>query len=530
MIIEDLRKIDTGRVISTDLCIVGSGPAGLTVAGEFANTKVRVLVLESGGLQEEASTDSLNEIESVGAPRELAGIVAVRNRVFGGTSQSWAGRCTPLDDIDFKVRPWVPHSGWPFARSELAPYFDRTAPYLGIAPQGYDGMLWHRPGEPELDTSLVRPYFWQHSQDATSPSKPMRFGPRFARMTAPNIQVLHHATVRRINLSEAGTRQESILVGCLEGKTATVRPKVLVLCAGGIETVRLLLCSNNIMPTGVGNAHDLVGRFFMDHPRCDVGEFDIHSAARILDRLGRRPSYIHGVALGTAAQEKMELLNCAAWLDCRMAKDDPLTAAKRLLTGHGRRLVPDALNVVSHPGMILRGLRDRTRGAAVTHKYSQLPFRCDVEQQPDPESRIRLANRADALGMNLPQIDWRISDREKASIATLGKLIVEQFSRIGFPVPRLADWITSGRHDEAKFIDTGHPTGGTRMAEDSHEGVVDANSQIHGVEGVFIAGSSVFPTGGHANPTQTIVALSIRLAERLKSQIFHDERGTAGGL
>jgi hypothetical protein len=114
----------------------------------------------------------------------------LRNRVFGGTSQSWTGRCTPLDDIDFKVRPWVPHSGWPLARSELAPYFDRTAPYLGIAPQGYDGRLWHRPGEPELDTSLVRPYFWQHSQDATSPSKPMRFGPRFARMTAP-IQVLH---------------------------------------------------------------------------------------------------------------------------------------------------------------------------------------------------------------------------------------------------------------------------------------------------------------------------------------------------
>jgi choline dehydrogenase-like flavoprotein len=120
--------------------------------------------------------------------------------------------------------------------------------------------------------------------------------------------------------------------------------------------------------------------------------------------------------------------------------------------------------------------------------------------------------------------------RPGEGIATLGKLIVEQFSRIGFPVPRLADWITSGRHDEAKFVDAAHPTGGTRMAEDSHEGVVDANYQIHGVEGVFIAGSSVFPTGGHANPTQTIVALSIRLADRLKSQIFHDERGTAGGL
>jgi choline dehydrogenase-like flavoprotein len=538
MTVDDLRLFETGRVIDTDLCIVGSGPAGLTIAGEFAGTRVSVLILESGGLQEEAAADALNEIENVGAPRDMRP-GKTHNRIVGGTSHSWAGRCAPLDDVDFKVRTWVPHSGWPITRTELDPYFDRAAPYLGIAPQGYDGRLWHRPGEPDIDTSVLRPCFWQYSQDASNASEPMRFGRRFLRSTSPNIRILHHATVQRIRINEAGTHLDSVLVGSLEGKTATVRPKMLVLCTGGIETARLLLCSNDMMPAGVGNANGLVGRFLMDHPRCPVAEFDVRFVGRILDRLGRhrlsreagRPIYIHGLALSPTLQEQMRLLNCSAWLDARKAEDDPLAIAKRLLTGHERRPVRNSLKVVSQPGTFLRGVRDYLTGRAeVTRKYCQLVLQCTVEQRPDPESRICLAGRTDALGMNLSQIDWRINDQERDSAATLGKLIIQEFARIGFPVPRLVDWAASGRHDEAEFIDIAHPIGATRMADDPHDGVVDANCQIHGIDGIFVAGSSVFPTGGHVNPTQTIVALSIRLADWLKTRIFRAGCSDAGAL
>jgi len=531
MIIDDLRKIEISQPIETDLCIVGSGPAGLTIAGEFAGTRVSVLILESGGLDEEASIDALNEIESVGAPRVMNQSL-LRNRVVGGSSHTWTGRCAPLDEIDYTVRPWVPHSGWPIARHDLEPYFDRAAPHLGIALQGYDGRLWHRSGEPEVDTRLLRPCFWQYSQGAIYPSRPMRFGPRFIRRTAPNIRLLHHATVRRVKLNEAATRLDSVIAIGPEGKTATVRPKVLVLCAGGIETPRLLLCSNDVITAGVGNARDLVGRFLMDHPRCDAGEFDLAAAGAVLDRLGRRrlagkagrPVYVHGLALSPALQEQRELLNCAAWLDTTVADDDPLYAAKQLLSGRDRRPVPGALKIVSHPDLILRGARDLwTRGGAVTRKYSRLTLQCTVEQEPDPQSRIRLADRTDALGMPLSQIDWRVSDREKDSVATLARLIADEFARIGFPVPRLADWIARGRLDRAEFLDMAHPTGATRMALDPSEGVVDTNCQIHGVDGIFIAGSSVFPIGGHVNPTQTILALAIRLADRLKNHVFNVE-------
>jgi choline dehydrogenase-like flavoprotein len=150
----------------------------------------------------------------------------------------------------------------------------------------------------------------------------------------------------------------------------------------------------------------------------------------------------------------------------------------------------------------------------------RLVLECDVEQSPDPQSRIRLSARTDRLGQPLAQIDWRVSETERLTVATLGKLIVQEFLRKGLPAPKLADWIESGRHDEARFSDVAHPSGSTRMAQNPSEGVVDDNCKIHGIEGIYIAGSSIFPTNGHSNPTLMIVALAIRLADRLKATVF----------
>lgn len=524
MVIDDLRTLEDGTSISTDLCIVGSGPAGSTIAEEFAGTGLGVLLLESGGLTEEPETDRLNTIESVGMPR-IMDQARLRNRVVGGSSHGWNGRCAPLDEMDFEPRGWVPHSGWPITWRAVAPFFDRAAAYLGIAPAGYDGSLWHRHGDPAIDLNLLRMCFWQYSRDDERPAEPMRFARRLRRVRAPNIRMLHHATVRHIRLNQAGTRVESVLAGAVAGKTLAVYPKVLVLCAGGIETARLLLCSNDVMPAGIGNANGLVGRFLMDHPSCSVAAFDPRDVARVLDRFGRRhlshaagrPIYVHGLALSPRAQEQSRLLNCAAWLELDVADDDPFAAADRLLTGRNRRIVADSLTLMSHPVLVARGLCDLAmRRALVRRKFARLLLRCAVEQRPDPESRISLARQTDPLGMFLPRIDWRISDQERDSVAALGRFVVRELARTGLPVPRLTPWIARGRHDEAAFVDFAHPIGATRMADDPTCGVVDANCQVHGVAGLFVAGSSVFPTGGHVNPTQAIVALAIRVADHIK--------------
>ena len=306
-------------------------------------------------------------------------------------------------------------------------------------------------------------------------------------------------------------------------------PKVLVMCAGGIENARLLLCSNEVMPSGLGNARGLVGQFLMDHPRCDVADFDLINADSILDRLGRQrvhhaggqPIYVHGFALSRQQQEDKQLLNCAGWLDVTVADDDPISIAKRLLNRGQKRLVPDIMKILSQPSSIVRSARDiLQRRPTIPRKYKRMTLQCAVEQRPDPDSRVRLSTRKDAVGMQLAQIDWRISDQEKESIATLGRLIAQEFARIGFPTLSLAEWIMHNRLDESKFIDIAHPIGATRMSDTLENGVVDRHCQVHGLKGVFIAGSSVFPTAGHANPTQTISALSIRLADRLKSHVF----------
>ncbi len=528
MIIDDLRTAEINGPLETDLCILGSGPAGLTIASEFANTHVKVLVIESGGLDEDPVYDSLGEIESVGVPRVMDQ-TRVRNRIVGGTSHTWSGRCSPLDEIDFEYRDWVPYSGWPITPTELSVYFDRAAPYLGIAPEGYDGKLWYRAGEPEIDTALLRRCFWQYSRDADQPTDSMRFSRRFLRTRSSNVRLLHHATARNIGVNVSATRVEFVLLTCPEGKTAIVRPKVLVMCAGGIENARLLLCSNEVMPSGLGNARGLVGQFLMDHPRCDVADFDLINADSILDRLGRQrvhhaggqPIYVHGFALSRQQQEDKQLLNCAGWLDVTVADDDPISIAKRLLNRGQKRLVPDIMKILSQPSSIVRSARDiLQRRPTIRRKYKRMTLQCAVEQRPDPDSRVRLSTRKDAVGMQLAQIDWRISDQEKESIATLGRLIAQEFARIGFPTLSLAEWIVHNRLDESKFIDIAHPIGATRMSDTLENGVVDRHCQVHGLKGVFIAGSSVFPTAGHANPTQTISALSIRLADRLKSHVF----------
>jgi choline dehydrogenase-like flavoprotein len=201
------------------------------------------------------------------------------------------------------------------------------------------------------------------------------------------------------------------------------------------------------------------------------------------------------------------------------AEDDPWDAAKRLIMRTGSNPLADLGAIISHPRLLAGGLAGRLlRGKGVQHKLQRLVLDCIVEQEPNPDSRVTLSERTDNLGMPLSRIDWRITDREKATIVRLGHAIATEFKRLGLPAPRLTDWIREGRLDAADFYDAAHPSGTTRMATTPDKGVVDTNCAVHGVAGLFVAGSSVFPTSGHVNPTLSVVALSIRLADFLKTR------------
>ena len=521
--------------LHTDICVIGSGPAGLTIAGELAGHNRRVLVVESGGMEEVGPAPS-DEIQSVGYPRILDQRL-VRNRIFGGTSHSWAGRCAAFDAIDFQGRSWVPLSSWPLTKEDIEPYEARACAYLGLIPVAYDDRLMAEPGFPKggpsIDSSRLRHCYWQYSSDAGRSHDFMRFGPAFLAKRPPDVSIMLHATATHLTPDLGNRRILAVELRGRGGRTLTVVPRVVILCGGGIESARLLLNSDRFSSRGVGNTTDMVGRFLMDHPRCTLGYYEEDQATEVrrhygLFRLnGKRGGnyFARGLSLSPVAQHRHKLLNCAAWLSEDRAADDPWEAAKRLLRGGEGRKLQDAWTIASQPGLVARGGVERfLKGRGLPHKLTKLKLDCIVEQRPDPNSRLTLSDERDEFGLRKACLDWRVSMQERQTVVALGHAISSEMQRLGLPAPTLVDWVRERDFTAGKFVDVCHPTGTTRMSSDPRCGVVDGDCRVHGTENLFIAGSSVFPTSGHANPTLMIVAMAIRVADRLKDE-FRAEEG-----
>jgi choline dehydrogenase-like flavoprotein len=532
MRVESLETICSNETIFADICLIGSGPASLAIATELKNEKIRLLIVESGGLETQAHSDALSEIETVGMPRVMDQ-TKVRNRVFGGSSQTWKGKCATLDPIDFESRHWVPLSGWPIKLDQLSPFMSRACSFLGIHPHCQGVGIWRQLGrprpEPDLDGQTLSPFFWQYSRDEKNPLDYMRFGPRFLKLEQDNCRVLYNATVTHIDTNQDCTVVQGVEIADQADRRLKVMSPLIVLCAGGIENPRILLASRRVVPAGVGNERDLVGRYLMDHPRCTVAHFDLKKSKNLSELRDRYGAYrfqktagaiVQGVALGEKVQREEELLNCAAWLTEIRSSDDPWDRLKLfLMPGPEGRHIKDLLCALSQPGTLVKGCRRRIfEGRGLLHHLDGLVFDAMVEQTPDANSRLSLADRRDRFGVPIPRIDWRIGDKERRSIARLASLMVEEFPRLGLPAPHLVRWVNERDYQAAEFYDPAHPSGTTRMAESPTQGVVDTECQVHGVSGLYIAGGSVFPTNGHANPTMMIVLLAIRLAEHLRHQ------------
>jgi choline dehydrogenase-like flavoprotein len=524
MKIVDLNDLQDNVFLEADLCIVGSGPSGLSLANEFVGTNTRVLVLESGGLADEPESDALYEIESTGWPREKDQ-AKIRRRILGGSSHIWTGRCVPFQPIDFERRSWMPGTGWPVSYKSYEPYFERAGKYLGLGPNRYDESLWEsfgvEPPQPPLSNPSLGPRFWQFSKRQVNRDS-MRFGQDWITADAPNIQILLHANVSHINLNPDGTSFESVDVVTLHGKRARVKAGTVALCCGGIDNARLLLASNRVYATGVGNQYDMVGRYLMDHISIAAGDFDPQNAFEVRSRFGGywlddengRHRYLHGLGLTPEAQERDQLVNCDAYLDEGIpGGGDPWGAFKRLTSRRGFS-GRDARVLLTNLGEIGGGLYRRS----VKHRPELGPVKkvnleLILEQVPDPESRLTLsANKKDALGMPLSSIHWKVSDTERRTAKRIVELICEEFKRLGLPAP-----CNVPQFDEKSlFYERYHPTGTTRMSSSPRNGVVDENCQVHGIQGLFVSSSSVFPTAGAANPTLMIVATAVRLADHLK--------------
>jgi choline dehydrogenase-like flavoprotein len=519
-VIDDFRTYDSGATLDTDLCVVGSGAAGIALAREFLGSGVRVLVVESGGLDPHAATDRLNEGENVG--HLPIGLTAGRSRVFGGTTRLWAGQCVPLDDVDFEARPWVPHSGWPIHRRDLDPFYERAERVMHIAGEVYDERLYARFGirPPALDPAKLA-----HRSTVYTPRPDLGTTYRTQFERSRNVRVLLHASVTRLAANESRSAVSHAELRALDGKSARVAARAFVLCGGGIENARLLLLSD-----GLGNAYDLVGRFFQDHPNSRAAVVESDNPACLQDPYSLlykgRFRYYPKVRLAPELQRSQEVLNCAAMVNSDFGDQSGIEAAKRIYRALRRGERPRQL---AREGRLMAG--DVVRIAAMTHRRyvrglsptspnSTMWLQTYAEQAPNRDSRVLLSEKRDPLGVPLARVDWRLTELDRRTAAAMATTVASEFTRLRLGRVHVGEWLTNGRGEWAQHLyDAYHHMGTTRMSEDPALGVVDRECQVHGIGGLYVAGSSVFPTSGYANPTLTIVALALRLADRLKATV-----------
>lgn len=497
--IRDGRQVTDGAVLTADVCIIGGGPAGLTVATELIRTGMKVVVLESGGDDGDPATQALAEGDVVGRPLLFNGVDMApdmsRLRQLGGTSNHWTGFCRPLDAHDFEVRPAVPSSGWPISRAELDPYYARAVASCQLASERFDGAWWSdQSGTPMLtDGDPVRTVLFQVSP-------PTRFGPvlRPRLAASRDVDVYLWSNVTSIDTARDGGSVDRVRVATLSGRSWSVQADRFVLAVGGIEAPRILLASDGVDPAGVGNANDMVGRCFMDHPHVTGG--------RVLFREPTEAWRMYRIETLTLRNGKSEL----CWGGLSLSPDAQAAAGVGNASLH-------FWNTGAGPE---RADRDADwRSADAVGQLMGSPASTGVltlraEQAPNPDSRITLGEERDALGMRRPLVDWQLSPEDTTTIRTSLTRIAEHLAATGVARVEIDPGATAV---EDWPIEIGnHHMGTTRMHADPEHGVVDGDCRMHQVRDLYVCGSSVFATSGMANPTLTIVALAHRLADHLR--------------
>jgi choline dehydrogenase-like flavoprotein len=564
-VLRDGRRVSNGAELRSDVCIVGAGPAGLALAAELSHAaRMHIAIVDSGGPEQDPAADALSQLEFESP--HFASPNDTRRRQLGGMAARWdaalprglGARLLRLDPIDFEPRDWVPHSGWPFDRAALDPYYDRAEVLLGLPPSH---------GEPDRGVDVGGGAVPISESVAITTAERLVARERVTRDlvervgTRPNVTLLHHATAVEIETEDGPAAVRAVRIRCGIDSAFTIAAKTFVLAAGTIEIARLLLASNKVHRKGLGNDHDNVGRYFMDHPYV-IGGFLRPRDRRLFDRLGlydirKRDGALHSARLRVAeeAQRSERLLNSSLQLQPRLSERyrRSLDAGRRLARSlRGGRLPVRPLRELTRLSPALRGLllptaelglrqrRIRPQLSKVgwsqlrgnSTRFDHLTLVLQPEQSPEPEHRITLSERRDALGMPVARLRTGWSDLDLRSIERTCGLLGKEFTRKG-----IGELAQGGEDLAAELADAGihgprsdgppllmpegahHHLGATRMHRDAASGVVDEHCRVHAAANLYVAGGSVFPTSGSANPTLTAVALAIRLADHIRGEL-----------
>lgn len=551
--IADATKLEDGAELQADVCIVGAGMAGITLALELRHARIKVLVLESGGWRHDGRIQALYQGE-VADERMHSPTDRYRRRVLGGSGTIWGGRCIPFDAIDFETRPYIPDSGWPLCHSDLLPYYHRANEWLEAGDFDYSAAS-SLPGAHPVVQGLDGGDVSTDGMERFSCPTDLARRYRHRLKESPTVKVLTHANCVGVSLDADGRSVRALACRTLSGLRFRVKARRYVLATGGLEVPRLLLASRDVIPQGVGNRHDVVGRYYMCHMASNLG------AVRIEGPLTRVfHSYVlsaEGVycrrrfSLPARLQRSLCIGNVVARLHFPVITDpahgssvlSALFLGRRFISyEYNRRLqsarpvtAADHLrhlrNIVTGPFELLeflahwlrrRTLAERKFPSVVLRNRTNL-FSLDVhgEQAPNRESRVTLAASEDELGVPRIRVDWRYLPIDVESVRRTLVVLQNEFHSRGvgsllFDEERLeVDLTRWGAYG-------GHHMGTARMGSDPRTSVVDADCRVHGTDNLYVAGSAVFPTSGQATPSLTLTALACRLAEHLKATVARE--------
>lgn len=532
----DLRRAGDGVNVEAPVCVIGAGAAGISVTRALMRAGHRVCLVEAGSLDYDADTQSLYEGDNLGMP--YYDLVDARLRFFGGTTNIWGGRCVPLEPVDFERRSWVPHSGWPINFDELLPYYQAAHRDLELGDWAYDDRVWQRLGltPPALNPETLITRFWRF--DVVKE----RFSARRCAdlLRSDRVQVLTNANLTHIQASPNASGVEYVRVSTLGGQSLDIRARTFVLACGGIENPRLLLAANDVETAGIGNGRDLVGRYFMEHQHGRAGRVRTDAPFKLWDLFRKRlpggaePPVAPTLLPAPALQQRRGILNTALTFKLQRDPTMGLLLNDRIYRRLKHQLPPDRTRRrLWHTYRDVRGWLQRSVKPPIERLRARLGQRdlylmVRAEQAPNPASRVTLGRDKDALGLPRASLDWQLSRQDKDTVAVLAETLDAEFSRLGLGSVEKSPWLaepgndwpvdpTVSKHPIAGY----HHMGTTRMSRDPAQGVVDEHCRVHGYHNLYVAGSSVFPTGGWANPTLTILALAYRLADDLDQALQH---------
>jgi choline dehydrogenase-like flavoprotein len=520
--IVDLDSLCEPRKWQSKICIIGGGIAGLTLASSLRQSDISVSLLEAGGLNAEDRYQDLNAVEMTGVPH--LGTRSGRFRILGGASTQWGGQLMPFTSDVFQPPAGCCLPEWPISQHEIEPYYRDLESLIGVNSLPFtEEVLRLFQQKPALISEDIRMRFskWVPYRNR---NLARTFGQQC--ISSGSVSIFLHSNVTHIQVRENGCSVRSVTARTMAGMTHEFQAEVFVMCAGTIETSRLMLASNDTCREGVGNGHDQVGRYFHDHISIKAATVPADARRIFLQRftplLRGRTVHTPKLEASTALRTRKHLLSVMAHFPLEEPEHAAMYSVRKILRTlqSGKldrglirttlRILPQCFELGGSMGSAyLRNRRPVSR-------HASMALHIDCEQMPQADSRIQLSEKMDRLGSRMARVNWRISEEERYTIQTFAGILDIAMNSSG-----LGTLVWDERlfqTDDSWFklpIDVLHMMGGTRMGSSSAQSVVDANLQVHGVENLYVASCSVFPTGGSSNPTFSLMALAMRLSERI---------------